>query len=117
MVIEDYLSDLPNIADDMNRLTRDERAVVRYELLSGSLVWSDEFPKRTKASAHCLRFFFRYRTSLILGERDAPYEHFWNEAMRHFPEWIGFAPDRTSRSAELAAFYISEKEQAFRRFS
>jgi hypothetical protein len=112
MFIEDYLADLPKIADDMKRLKRSERAVVRYELLSGSLVWSDEFPKGTKASTDCLRFVFRYRTSLILGEPDKPYEIFWNEAQRHFPDWIGFSPDRTSPSSELAAFYFQEKERA-----
>src|SRR4051794_32197583 len=98
MFIEDYLSDLPNIADDMKRLNRDEQAVVRFELLSGSLVWSDEFPKGTKANTHCLRFVFRHRTSLIVGESDKPYEIFWSEAKRHFPEWIGFAPDRTHQN-------------------
>jgi hypothetical protein len=110
--IEDCLADLPKIADDMKRLQRSEQPVVRYELLSGSLVWSDEFPKGTTVNTDCLRFVLRYRTSLILGESDKPYEIFWDEARRHFPEWIGFAPDRTSQSSELAAFYVREKERA-----
>jgi hypothetical protein len=112
LTIEKYLTDFPKIAEDMKRLQRSEHAVVRYELLSGSLVWSDEFPKGTKVNTDCLRFLFRYRTSLILGEPDKPYEVFWKEAQRHFPEWIGFALDRTSRSSELAAFYIRERDRA-----
>jgi hypothetical protein len=115
MAIEDYLADLPKIAEEMKRLKRDEQAVPSYELLSGSLIWSDEFPKDPKVSTHCLRFVFRY--SLILGEPETHYEIFWNRARQHFPEWIGFAPDRTSPSSDLAALYISEKEQALRRFS
>jgi hypothetical protein len=98
-------------------------ATICYDMLSGALIWSDETPSlqtlRSIEGWQVLRFVFHFRTQMILGRpeeadpdpdgvarqiftesRDA-----WDEAMRLFPEWPGFDPQR--RSADLRQVYES----------
>ena len=99
------------LAKTLESLVRSKTAELFYDLMSDALVWSDEIPKpgseiRVGDLWH-LRPILRYRSSLILGVPDVPYEHGWNAARLSFPNWIGFLVER--RAPELAAKYIELK--------
>ena len=89
---------LSGIAPLMRDLVQDPRATCTYEVMSGALVWSDEFPElRALARVRgwsIIRVVLRFRTELILGEPNEQYREYWDEALRLFPEWPGFAPER-----------------------
>ncbi len=109
-----WLPNLAAIAKEMEALRESSLATVRYELLSDSLIWSDELPIKTNLPTDCLRPVFRYRTSLILGAPDIAYQIFWAQAQKSFPNWIGFSSKRTSQDADLARLYDREKSRALR---
>jgi hypothetical protein len=110
--IEQMFHDLSEIASSAERLEKRADARVFYELLSGSLVWSDELPMTAPVRLDCLRFVLKYRTGLLIGEPQPSCEDFWEEARRRFPNWIGFSPERTTYNASLARFYAEERERA-----
>ena len=98
---------LSGIAPLMRALAQDPRATCNYDVMSGALVWSDEFPAfrdlaRIKGWS-IIRVVLRFRTELILGKPDEQFREFWDTAMRLFPEWPGFAPER--QSPELREIY------------
>ena len=85
------------IAGRMRELKPAAGASVFYELMSDALVWDDEIPDLAAGDVgefHCLRFVFRYRTTLLVGQPDERYRRFWEEAARLFPYWPGFDPRR-----------------------
>ena len=96
---------LSGIAALMRNLVRSPRATFSYDMLSDALIWSDEFPKPGVLAQvpgwDVIRFVLHFRTTLILGEPYEEYREYWDEALRLFPEWPGFAPER--RSSELRA--------------
>jgi hypothetical protein len=101
------------IAGRMRALRPAPEASVFYELMSDALVWSDEIPDLDTGGAgefHCLRFVFRYRTTLIIGRPDERFRCHWDEANRLFPEWPGF--DARRRSPEWRPVYERFCEQA-----
>ena len=65
-------------------------------MLSDALIWSDEFldfaALRLVPGWEVIRFVFYFRTTLILGDPDENMREHWDEALRLFPEWPGFAP-------------------------
>ena len=97
----------------MEALERKPESRVFYEVLSGSLVWPDELPKAAPMSLDCLRFVLNYRTGLQIGEPRPAFEVFWNEAIRCFPNWIGFSPERMSYNQQLAEFYATERKEEY----
>ena len=105
---------LSALAPSLARLEKSESAKVRYELLSGSLIWSDELPSDSGPDKDCLRYVLKYRTGLIIGEPESAFATVWQEAVRLFPTWIGFLPERTTYSHELADFYHSERSRLFK---
>jgi hypothetical protein len=108
-------SQLQQIADRMRGLTRSPDAKMFYELLSDSLVWTDEIPELSAgqvASQRALRFVFRFRSSLMLGKPEERYRVYWEEAQALFPDWPGFDPER--RSPGLRATYESFHAEAMR---
>jgi hypothetical protein len=108
-------SRLGEIASLMRALARSPDAKMFYELLSDSLVWTDEIPEVTAdlvGGLRSLRFVFRYRTSLMLGTPEGRYRPCWEEALALFPGWPGFDPDR--RAPELRAAYESFHAEAMR---
>ena len=77
-------SRLGEIAGSMRELIRLPDAKMFYELLSDSLVWTDEIPEVSAehvGGLRSLRFVFRYRTSLMLGVPETRYVAFWEEAL------------------------------------
>jgi hypothetical protein len=108
-------SQLGEIAGLMRELVRLPEAKMFYELLSDSLVWTDEIPEvgaDQVAGLRSLRYVFRYRTSLMLGIPETRYSHFWEEARALFPTWPGFDPER--RAPELRGAYESFHADAMR---
>lgn len=95
---------LSGIAPLMRELVRDPEAKCGYELLSDALVWSDEWPKfavlRQVPGWEVVRFVLHFRTTLILGDPDEEYREYWDAALRLFPDWPGFLPERRSRTLE-----------------
>jgi hypothetical protein len=109
------VSRLRDIAELMRELVRSPDAKMFYELLSDSLVWTDEIPEvgpDQVGGLRSLRFVFRYRTSLMLGIAEKRYAYFWEEAQTLFPGWPGFDPER--RAPELRGAYESFHADAMR---
>jgi hypothetical protein len=102
----DPLEQLRAIADRMRELKPAADASVFYELMSDALVWSDEIPDLDTGAVrdfHCLRFVFRYRTTVIIGAPDPRYQGYWEEAGQLFPDWPGF--DSRRQAADLRPVY------------
>ena len=109
----DPLEQLRAIAVRMRDLKPAAGASIFYELMSDALVWNDEIPDLEKGAArefHCLRFLFRYRTTLIIGKPDQQFQCYWDEARKLFPDWPGF--DARRQSADLRPVYARFVEQA-----
>ncbi len=113
------LTQLRSIADRMRKLKPAPKATVFYELMSNALVWSDEIPDLETGDVHdfhCLRFVFRFRTTLMMGKPDERFQSLWDEAKALFPNWPGFDPERQAveyrpvyeRFCELAKADIRE---------
>jgi hypothetical protein len=92
----------------------DPRSSVFYEILSDSLMWSDETPEVTEERDPrdwwCIRPVLRHRTCLILGIA-SEFEAWWERARALFPQWIGFLPERCAATSELIAIYQSGSEK------
>ncbi len=109
----DRVSNLHAIADRLRQLKPAPDATVFYELTSDALVWSDEIPDLDTGDVsefHCLRYVFRFRTTLMMGTPDERFRGLWEEAAKCFPEWPGFDPAR--RAAEHQPVYRRFCEQA-----
>jgi hypothetical protein len=109
------MSRLGEIASLMRELVRSPEAKMFYELLSDSLIWTDEIPEvgaDKVGGLRSLRFVFRYRTSVMLGVPEKRYQAFWDEALTLFPGWPGFDPER--RAPELRSAYESFHADAMR---
>jgi hypothetical protein len=88
------------VAPLMRELVFSEHARAVYDQISGAVIWSDEFPPahrlRTVRNWAVIRFVFRFRTTLILGEPEEEYRVVWDRARELFPGWPGFDPRRCS---------------------
>ncbi|QVL31517.1 hypothetical protein KIH39_22130 [Telmatocola sphagniphila] len=66
--IERFFHDLSRIAPFMEELVMVPESHFFYDVFSGSIVLPDELPKAAPISFDCLRFVFKYRTGLQVGE-------------------------------------------------
>lgn len=68
----------------------------RYEIMSGSIVFLDEWQLGLPVDLNnYLRCVFNYRTSLICGEAgDQSCRTVWELGRKHFPKWRGYRPRR-----------------------
>jgi hypothetical protein len=79
---------------------------VFYEIMSGSLVWSDEMPKEMPGQGiSALRFLFAYRTGLIRNKPRDEFKAVWDLALALFPNWVGFRSERRQATPELLRIY------------
>lgn len=100
------MGDLVKFAQELNAVSApDPNAVAKYEILSDSLIWSDELESTRRIGAsHALRQLFHYRTFLMLGKA-LPDNPVWLRCFELFPNWIGFLPERRTATLELRAAY------------
>ena len=97
----------PQAIEFLRSCVHDPDATRSYELISGSVSWSDEeydiffFIPEARQAAQAL---FVYRTSLIEGRPREAFRYAWDEARLRAPEWIGLRPERCTPSAELQQY-------------
>jgi hypothetical protein len=105
-LIYDSLYQLTTHADHLNAIdTPDPGATVKYEILSGALIWSDETRRDTPVYVvWAIRELFAYRTLLMLNDIE-PDNDRWAQCVRLFPNWVGFLPERRKRTPELLREY------------
>ena len=100
-----------------NSLPQRQTSEYDYQGACDGLVWSDEVPKSplSDEQEQVVRYLFQYRTGLIMGESNPTLEPLWNNSMRAFPNWPGFAPERCTQSEELSRFvtHARQKLEAF----
>ena len=80
-----------------------------YDMMSGGLVWTDETRRDTPVHViWALRSFWAYRTSLMLSqshEEQVQVSYWWQFGQAHFPNWVGFRPERRRPTAKLLRIY------------
>jgi hypothetical protein len=99
----------------LNQLPRDSQAVVRYELMSDGLVWTDEYPRSQglgNSEIGYLRILWRFRSSLIMGSPDDKWRTYWDEGQCLFPNWPGFDPARSD--PKWRSHFAEYREKAMR---
>jgi hypothetical protein len=107
------LAQLRTIADRMRQLKPIPEATVFYELTSDALVWSDEIPDLETGDVrdfHCLRYIFRFRTTVMMGAPEERFRSLWETAQTLFPGWPGF--DLQRQAVEYRPVYERFCEQA-----
>ena len=99
----------------LNRQVYDPTAKCDYEIMSGGLLWSDEFPQigspEWPVFAHnwVYRFLLAYRASITMGEENALFRPVWQQAIHHAPNWPGLRAER--RDKPVQHFLIMEKQR------
>lgn len=102
------LKALTDLAPRMNSRKRRWWAFKQYDGLADAIWWSDEmllWPRPNAAEDDALRSLLHFRTTLILGQPDESVRSFWTVAQASFPNWIGFAPDRTTPNPKLVEYH------------
>jgi len=92
----------------LNCMPFDPEARGRYELMSGALIWPDEFPGVAIGAS---RYLVAYRASITLGEERAEFRPVWDQVVQHAPDWPGLRPERRGEKARrrlLAAQRLSQ---------
>lgn len=83
----------------------DPDARSHFDVMSGGLQWTDEFPRVGSAEWPVVRrdwsyrFLIGYRASLTLGERRDELRPIWEQVVRGAPNWPGLRPERHGRRA------------------
>ncbi len=89
----------------LDRQPFDSQSKAGYEIMSGGLVWPDEFPAfassdwRVVAGGLVHRYLIAYRASLTLGLERAAYRPIWEQAIRQAPRWPGLRDERRGERA------------------
>ncbi|MBX3318149.1 MAG: hypothetical protein KF902_14930 [Phycisphaeraceae bacterium] len=104
-LVEQVLALAPALRD----LVPQQGCEPRYCVLSDAVAWLDEAPfDREEEFATCgitnVRLLWHHRTRLVLGQESRAAE-LWEVALREFPTWIGFMPERCEPTDELRALY------------
>jgi hypothetical protein len=99
----------PEAALDILRQARfDEKAVRKYEKLSGGFWWSDEriydvVGLCMEVDSHAYQYALAFRASLSNGTPRDDLRDAWDQLLRECPNWPGFRLERraTSLASEL----------------
>lgn len=89
----------------LNRQVYDPAAKCDYEILSGGLLWCDEFPKFGSsewwviADGYVYRFLLASRALITLGEENTTFRHVWEQVLRYAPHWPGLREERRGEQA------------------
>ena len=82
-----------------------------YDLMSGVLIWEDEWPK-PEALPNMLpyKFLIVYRDSLIRGTEHTEWRFLWEQVQNEAPRWPGLRPER--QGAEHTEQLLKMEKQA-----
>lgn len=82
-----------------------------YDIMSGGLVWPDEFPMRCEVNweEYLPRYVFAYRAALTLGESRSEF-HLWQQLTEHAPSWPGLRPERRGEDARRRLLAAKRRE-------
>jgi hypothetical protein len=89
----------------LDRMPFDPGARGSFELMSGGLIWPDEFPPPWSPGWELVRpqwvyrYLIAYRRTLTLGEDRASFRPVWEQVARHAPNWPGLRPERRGERA------------------
>lgn len=84
----------------------DPAAKASFELLSGGLLWPDEFPRPTSSEwavispNYLYRYLLAYRASITLGNERSEFRAIWEQVANHAPNWPGMREDRRGEKAQ-----------------
>jgi|SRR5208337_1349664 len=76
-----------------------------FEVMSGGLLWPDEFPRPgspewAAVKPHWVyRYLLAYRASVTLGEARDEFRPVWEQVTQHAPNWPGLRPERRGEQA------------------
>lgn len=90
----------------LDRMPFDPAARGSFEIMSGGLLWPDEFPGpgtrewAAIAPGWLYRYLIAYRASITLGEERAEFRSIWEQVIRHAPNWPGLRPERWGELAQ-----------------
>ena len=77
----------------LDRQPYDPAAKGEYELMSGGLVWRDEFPRSPEwelvSQNITYRFLVAHRADLTLGEVRIEFRAVWEQVLHYAPNWPG----------------------------
>jgi len=89
----------------LNRQPFDPAARGNYELLSGGLLWPDEFPRpgtpewEAVSPNYIYRYLLAYRASITLGEERASFRSVWEQVVQYASNWPGLREERRGERA------------------
>jgi hypothetical protein len=98
------------------KLVFDSAAKSSVELMSGSIIWSDE--RSLKWCTPCvwaMRKWFHLRYKLVVGDQVSPAETVqWQAMKQEYPDWPLFRLERcTSQDAEIVRRMVSRASRKF----
>jgi hypothetical protein len=116
--MSERIQNLQDAAPVLDALIAQPDAHVFFEVMSGALVWSDEYPFVADGVYYDIEMFPRqllrgvwaYRSSLIEGEPKERCRAGWELAQSLFPKWPGFLPER--RDPSLKDLLVRLREEA-----
>jgi hypothetical protein len=89
----------------LDRQPFDPTARGSYEMMSGGLIWRDEFPEygspewQLVATDWVYRYLIGYRASITLGEERAELRPVWGQVVQGAPNWPGLREERRGDNA------------------
>jgi hypothetical protein len=90
----------------LDRQAYDPQARAYYELMSGGLIWPDEFPHFGTSewvplsSIALCRYLIAYRASITLGEERSAFRPVWEQVLLSAPRWPGLREERRGERAK-----------------
>jgi hypothetical protein len=103
----------------LDRQPYDPAAKGRYELMSGGLIWGDEFPELGSAERQSIsagdvwRFLVAYRASITLGDKEwVALRPLWEQVVREAPNWPGLRPERWGEKARKRLLAARRRQAA-----
>lgn len=104
----------------LDRMPFDPDASGNFEIMSGGLLWPDEFPAigsvewELVCTQWVYRYLLAYRRALTLGEKRDEFQPIWDQVIRHAPNWPGLRPERRGeRAAKRLRAALREQDKCF----
>jgi hypothetical protein len=100
----------------LNRRPYDPAARASYDILSGGLIWPDEFPRIGSpewlviAPRCAYRYLIAYRASLTLGEELPDFRPVWDQVTSSASNWPGLRAERRGETARRRLLAAKQRE-------